>query len=256
MIKRLKQIELEGNLLSGNEILIIPNANHFSMNIEKRFWSMDNTEINRMFPGYELGETTQRIAAALFDKIKGFAYGIQLASYYITGDFIPHVRMMETGYQPEEEGKLFGLPYVYIKHPHPYDTTVLNYNWQIWNTKAFSLYAGKQNTISREATDEACTAILRFMASVGIIRQTVENGCRSATIRDSDLKSVKAETAGIFYKLKGAKDEVKQGETLAQIIDPYDGSVRLSVKSPVDGSIFFAYDKPLVLQNSLLYKIV
>lgn len=40
------------------------------MNIKKRFWPTDNTDINRMFPGYDLGETTQRIAAGVFEVIK------------------------------------------------------------------------------------------------------------------------------------------------------------------------------------------
>ena len=31
----------------------------------------------------------------------------------------------------------FGLPYAFIRTPRPYDTTTLNYNWQIWETKAF-----------------------------------------------------------------------------------------------------------------------
>lgn len=256
MVRLLEKIEQDGNLTPGNEILIIPNANHFSMNIEKRFWAMDSTDINRMFPGYDKGETTQRIAAALFEKIKGYNFGIQLASYYIPGDFIPHIRMMETGYQPEQEAALFGLPYVFVKHPHPYDTTILNYNWQIWNTKAFSLYAGKKDIITEECTREACRSILRFMKETGLIRQNVRSGYQSTTITDEDLTGIKAETAGIFYKQKGAREDVKQGEVLAQILDPYDGSVRLSIKAPVSGSIFFAHDKPLALQNTLLYKII
>lgn len=137
MVSLLQRMEAEKRLAQGIEILVIPNANHFSMNIEKRFWAMDSTDINRMFPGYNQGETTQRIAAALFEQIKEYPYGIQLASYYLPGDFIPHIRMMETGYQPEEEACWFGLPYAYIRHPRPYDTTVLNYNWQIWGCKAF-----------------------------------------------------------------------------------------------------------------------
>ena len=60
---------------------------------------MDKTDINRMFPGYANGETTQRIAAAVFEALNGFEYGIQLASYYVPGDFIPHVRMLKTGYE-------------------------------------------------------------------------------------------------------------------------------------------------------------
>lgn len=256
MVKLLDKVEQEGNLLPGKEVLVIPNANHFSMNIGKRFWAMDNTDINRMFPGYDQGETTQRIASALFEKIKGYAYGIQLASFYIPGDFIPHVRMMETGYQPEEEGALFGLRYVFVKHPHPYDTTILNYNWQIWDTKAFSLYAGKKGVISEERTREACRSILRFMKQVGITTHNVRSGYQSTFIHDDDLVGVKADAAGVFYKLKGAGESVKQGELMAKILDPYDGSTRLSVQAPVAGSVFFAHDAPLVLQHTLLYKII
>ena len=67
--------------------------------------------MNRMFPGYMQGETTQRIAGALFDAVKGYRYGIHFASFYLPGDFVPHVRIMDTGYQTSSLGNLFGLPY-------------------------------------------------------------------------------------------------------------------------------------------------
>ena len=125
---------------ADREILVVPSVNHHAMNIGKRFWPVDNTDINRMFPGYDQGETTQRIAAGVFDKVKDYDYGIQFASFYMPGDFIPHVRMMDTGRQNTSLAGLFGLPYVVVRHPKPIDTTTLNYNWQIWDTNAFSLY--------------------------------------------------------------------------------------------------------------------
>ncbi len=256
MVHLLTDMEAKGQLTPGNEILVIPNANHFSMNIDKRFWSMDNTDINRMFPGYHEGETTQRIAASLFDRIKDFEYGIQLASYYIPGDFISHIRMMKTGFQPEEDGRLFGLPYVYVKSPHPYDTAILNYNWQVWNVKAFSLYAGLQSAISSQITREACTAILRFMSNVGLSTLKPMPGYNSTIIHDNNMRTLRAENAGIFHKLKNAREEVLEGEVLAQILDPYDGHEINKVVAPCSGSVFFAHAKPLVLQNTLLYKIV
>ena len=94
LVNHLHHLEQNEMLSPGFEILVIPTANHYSINIGKRFWSLDNTDINRMFPGYDKGETTQRIANALFETLKGYEYGIQLASFYIPGDFIPHVRMM------------------------------------------------------------------------------------------------------------------------------------------------------------------
>lgn len=53
------------------------------------------------------------------------------------GEFIPHVRIVKTALDYADEGKDFGLPYVSVSEPAPFDTTLLNYNWQIWNTKAF-----------------------------------------------------------------------------------------------------------------------
>ena len=69
VVQALKQAEAEGKLCSDHEILVIPTLNPSSMNIGKRFWPTDNTDINRMFPGYDLGETTQRIAAGVFQEI-------------------------------------------------------------------------------------------------------------------------------------------------------------------------------------------
>ena len=76
MVQELKKLEAKGRIAEGCEILVIPCVNYYSMNIGKRFWAMDNTDINRMFPGYDQGETTQRIADGIFTKIKDYDYGI------------------------------------------------------------------------------------------------------------------------------------------------------------------------------------
>lgn len=136
-------LENHGFLQKGLSVTVIPSANPFSMNIGKRFWAMDDTDINRMFLGYDNGKTTQRIAAGLFEKLQGYEYGIQMASFYMPGEFIPHVRIVKTALDYADEGKDFGLPYVSVSEPAPLDTTLLNYNWQNWNTKAFSLYGGE-----------------------------------------------------------------------------------------------------------------
>lgn len=81
LVKSLKRLEEKGAIVGQNEILVIPSVNHSSMNISKRFWATDNTDINRMFPGYDAGETTQRIAAGLFKAIEGYSYGIQFPSF-------------------------------------------------------------------------------------------------------------------------------------------------------------------------------
>ena len=97
LIQFLKKAEREDTLIPGHEIMVIPCANPYSMNIKKRFWPIDNTDINRMYPGYNEGETTQRIAAGIFGKIQEYEYGVQLASNYMPGEFMPYINVMTTG---------------------------------------------------------------------------------------------------------------------------------------------------------------
>lgn len=258
LVHHLANLEKAGKLTKGHEILVIPSVNPFSMNIEKRFWALDGTDINRMFPGYDRGETTQRIAAALFEQIKDYHYGIQMASFYIPGDFVPHVRIMQTGYEDTEGAKLFGLPYITLRIPLPFDTTLLNYNWQIWETKAYSLYGGMNDGVESQVTAEMIGTILRFIQRLGLTNKPVVGipDFNAQIINESEFIAVRTPQAGILYRLKKAGDKVREGEILAHIIDPYEGIVKAEITSPTDGIIFFAHNKALALENTLLFNIL
>lgn len=256
LVQRLKELEQKGAIASGKCITVIPSVNHYSMNVGKRFWPSDNTDINRMFPGYNLGETTQRIAASLFEAVKGYEYGIQLASFYIPGDFVAHVRMMDTGYQNASLANLFGLPYVVIRKPRPIDTTTLNYNWQVWESNAFSVYTNKTDSIDEQSAQQAVSAILRFLNRMGILRYNCHGGFISSTIHEDELMSVVSDVPGIFLRRKNAGEEVQVGDVLAEIIDPLEGEIREQILAPSDGVIFFAHDEPLVMEHSTVFKLI
>lgn len=256
-VEMLKDIERRGALEYGHSILVIPSCNPFSMNVSKRFWTMDGTDINRMFPGYDKGETTQRIAAALFEHIKDFKYGMQLASFYMPGEFVPHIRMLSTGYEDVETARLFGMPYVTTRKPLPFDTTLLNYNWQIWGTKAFSIYAGQTNYVENITSEQTIDAILRFMKKTGIINtRTTKAGYESVVFDEKSLVNITARRAGIFYRITGSGCRVMENELMARIIDPFDGNILEEVKSPVTGTVFFAHNRPLTLEHAMIYRII
>ena len=207
-------------------------------------------DMNRIFPGDPQG--------AMPEQIKGYTYGIQLASFYISGDFVPHVRLMRTGYEDTEGAKLFGMPYITLRKPLPFDTTLLNYNWQIWETKAYSLYGGMNDGVESPITAEMIGTILRFAQRTGLSRKPVVGipDFNPQVVDEATLLPVRTPQAGIFYRLKGAGAKVQEGEPLARIIDPYEGSVRAEITSPTDGIIFFAHNKPLALANTLLFNIL
>ena len=257
IVAELQKIESTGGIKEGKSILVIPSCNPFSMNVSRRFWAMDGTDINRMFPGYDQGETTQRIAAAIFKHLEGFKYGLQLASFYVPGEFVPHIRMLRTNYEDVASAKLFGMPYVTTRKPQPFDTTLLNYNWQIWNTSAFSLYSGLTDSIDVENSRHAVESVIRFLNGVEAIEsKLVMPGFNSNILNEDEMLSISAGHAGIYVRQRKAGDKVTAGEVLAHILHPYDGHVLEEVRSPRNGLLFFSHHRPFVLQNAMLYRLM
>lgn len=256
MVQELKKLEAKGKIAEDCEILVVPCINYYSMNIGKRFWAMDNTDINRMFPGYNLGETTQRIADGIFSKLQGYEYGIQLASFYQPGNFMPHVKIMDTGFTDTELMKDFGLQFGIIRKPRPYDTTTLNYNWQIWETKAFSVYANATDEIDSGAAEETVSAILRFMNNRGIVSVKTNPGYITELLDESDNIQIQSESAGIFMSCVEIGSRVERGDILGKITDPFDGEVLSEVRSPVSGIVYFEYHSPLINEKTVCFKII
>lgn len=257
LVRELRALEAQGKIVPGKEILVVPSVNHFSMNIGKRFWSLDNTDINRMFPGYDQGETTQRIAAKLFEHVSGYKLGMQFASFYMPGDFLPHVKMMDLGYQSAELGKQFGLPYVILRTPRPYDSTTLNYNWQVWETTAFSVYSTATETIDERSARESVEAVLRFLDAQGVLSMgLMPPGEPSSVITEDHMAAVHAPGSGVYRRFMHPGDRVRRGQVLCEILHPLEGEVIERVTSPVDGRVFFAHHSPLVSERAVIYKII
>lgn len=256
IIRILTRLEKTGSIVSNNEILIIPAINYYSLNLDKRFWAMDNTDINRMFPGSPTGETTERIANTVYEAARKYNYVIQFASFHNPGDFLPHVRMMETGFESTSLANLFGLPYVLTKKPQPVDTGTLNFSLNAEGINAFSIYTSATDHIDEESAIQAISSVLRFLTRMGIIKYNCHNGYIASIIQETDLMSIKVDVSGIYRPLKHPGDEVCFGDVLAEVIDPIQGEVISQIIAPSDGIIFFAHSKALVIQNSTIYQLI
>lgn len=256
LIRRLKELEERGAIVKGKEIMVIPTINTASINLGKRFWPTDDSDINRMFPGDREGETTKQIAAGIFDKAKEYSYGIQFTSFYIPGDFIPHVRMMDTGHQNPSLANLFGLPYVIIREAKPIDKVTLNYNWQLNDTNAFSVYTSSTDQIDEPSAQMAVASVLRFLTRMGMIRYSSHSGYIASVIHEHDLASVRTDCAGIYRPHFQPGQEVRRGEVLAEILDPLEGTVISQILAPAEGIVFFAHAQPLVMEGAIIYKII
>ncbi|ACV23293.1 M14 family metallopeptidase [Slackia heliotrinireducens] len=256
LVHKLRRLEAEGSIVPGQRIMVVPCVNPASMNNRKRFWVGDNTDVNRMMPGYNLGETTQRIAAALFERVQGFRYGVHFSSYYLEGDFMEHVRVMNGPGIQTDNGADFGLAYVLNHVPGSFDTTTLHYNWRLWDTEAYTLYTKETDLVDENSAATIVRACLRFLDARGIIDRPCHGGMRSTTFAERGLVPVQVNCGGVFKRVAELGDIVRSGHVLAQVIDPLRGDVLEEVKAPHGGVVFFACRAPLVNEQTLAFQIV
>lgn len=154
------------------------------------------------------------------------------------------------------EARRFGLPYVVLHTPRPFDTTTLNYNWQIWETNAFSIYTTNTARVDKASAKQAVDAILNFMADQGVIRYQGCGGYLSRVIESEDFVPVRAENAGFFDAHVAPGEEVARGQLLARIWDPYLGVELSALHAPVHGTVAFVHDEDMTYESTAVLKLI
>lgn len=263
LVARLSRLERSGLVAPGKQVLVVPCANPFSMNVQQRFWPTDGTDINRRFPGDAQGDTTQRVAAALMRIVRTYPYGIQLCSFSQSGDFLPHVRVMRQGPISDESLVLardFGLPYVLMREPSPFDQSTLNYVWQACGTHAFSLYSRATDRIDESSASAVTEAVLRFLLARGILTslptETEGSAAISCALREAELVDVRTQQgAGFLVTPIRPGMRVRKGQELARVLEAFDAHVLETLVAPCDGRVFFMRMSPLVQQRMVVFRI-
>ena len=78
----------------------------------------------------------------------------------------------------------------------------------------------------------------------------------SHIIKEEDLTNVYTKTAGIFHNYVKAGQEVRYGDLIAEISDPYEGNIKEKIMAPTDGIIFFTQAEPLVNESDIVYRMI
>jgi len=257
LVAFLEAQEAKNSHLFDGEILIIPAINHFAFNMGVRFWPLDNTDINVMFPGFDQGETTQRIAHALFEHLQGYEYGIVIEDRKDRAKCLPYIKLIDSPYIDIEKAKDFGLPLIHLKNFAPTDSGSLLYNWGVWNTKAFSLVVGNKGTIDMPETQEAKESIIAFMSKTALIDYAVEpKTVAPRLIEHHETVVIKAQAAGVFSPKVDTGATVAKGDMIGITYDALCGHIKERFFAPMDGIITCMYNYPLIFQHSVAYRMV
>ena len=147
-LRRVADGEQPGAASCAGACVVVPAVNVLGVNMRTPRWPFDNTDINRMFPGYDAGETTQRIAAARLQLTPPAHYRVDVHSSNATSRSCR--RCASTSRREEERAgrALFGLPAV-IERAR--DADLHHHARHAWRAR------GGEASSSRRATPAPCS---------------------------------------------------------------------------------------------------
>lgn len=239
------------------QVLIIPAVNVLGVNLRTRTWPFDKTDLNRMFPGSTIGETTQRIAYAVLEATKRADIRIDIHTASTDFEEVPQIRLYGPTDGERESARLFGLPAVMERSLSPVFTTTLMYSWKVWPGQSFVMRVGQAGTVQLEHCQRVFRSLVLFLGRTGIL-DGVEIAAEDEEVCSFNRESafrVCAEKAGTFVSDRPVGRWVRAGQELGYIYDSIGGGVIEKVVSPVAGLLTGIRRHPLLFEGDLILRV-
>ncbi|WP_026953931.1 succinylglutamate desuccinylase/aspartoacylase family protein [Algoriphagus vanfongensis] len=232
--------EIDGGLeLLKGTVIIIPLVNIYGFLSNSRTFP-DGRDLNRSFPGSKKGSLAGRIAFILSEEIIPLIdYGVD---FHTGGRMLtnqPQIRVDFEDKKGLELAKAFATDFIV-------NSKMIDKSFRKTAFKAkkhiLVFEGGESMRIDELSTDEGVAGTKRLLHHLGMIAEGPDKKS-TVTLKKSDW--VRSRASGIFNSSVKLGDQVKKGQILARISDPY-GQIKIPVKAPSNGYIIGINNLPVI----------
>ncbi|MGJ8549004.1 succinylglutamate desuccinylase/aspartoacylase family protein [Winogradskyella wichelsiae] len=252
-VEIVRQIISKGiNKPKRGTIICIPVINVFGfIHLDREF--PDGRDLNRVFPGTSGGSLASRVAFKLVTEILPH---IDLVLDFHTGGAdrfnSAQIRIIKDNDRLEELANVFGAPFVlYSKNiSKSFRTTC-----QKSGIPILLFEGGKSSNIDNTITNSGVNGIKRVLNHLNMLSRNFKvSDPKKPCIYVLNSKWIRAHYSGMFKAIVTINSEVKKGDILGNITDPY-GSFNYFVKAPNDGYVFNINESPIIYQGDAIFHI-
>lgn len=209
----------------------------------------DGKDLNRCFPGGNVGSLAKQIAHIIMsDIMPNIDYGVDFHTGGSRISNYPQIRALLNNETNLELAKAFGAPY--ILNSNLIDRSFRKAAAQVGKT-ILVFEGGESLRIDQYAIQEGMNGVLRLMQHLKIKRSFYKKQ-RSTILRERSW--TRAKMSGIFNAKVDYGEKVNKNQVIAVLTDPY-GNLRLPVKSPIEGFVIGINNMPVVNAGDALFHI-
>lgn len=243
-----------GNLkLLHGTLIVIPVTNIYGFMTLSRYLP-DRRDLNRSFPGSKTGSQTARLAHLLVKEIiQHCTHGIDLHTGNINIDNLPHIRANLDIPGTLEMANAFDIP-VILDNKHP-DGSMRQIAKE-FNIPIIVFEAGEAlrfNELAIQSGLRGVLNILHYLHMVKLPLVKIKKHKKKTNIAQYS-GWIRAPQSGIIHSLKFLGTQVKKGDKLGIIADPFS-KIETDIFSPVSGIIIGKSTLPLINEGDALFHI-
>lgn len=245
LLSRVSPTSIHGTLLA------IPVVNVFGFVTHDRYLP-DRRDLNRSFPGSANGSLAGQLAHVFKREIIDRShFGIDLHSAAVHRTNLPQIRVNPDSERAYTLGLAFGAPALIAA---PLREGSLRAIARSAGVDMLLYEAGEALRFDEFAIRTGVKGILRVMVKLGMLHRRAVDKAPAVSARSRSTYWVRAPQGGVFRALRNAGVQVREGEALGVIADPFgDEEVVVRAKSP--GIIIGMATLPVVNQGDALMHI-
>lgn len=269
-IEWLRQITRQrGNYVLRGRVRLLPAANPLGLLVGERNWPFDNTDLDRVFPGYSQGETTQRVAHWIFENVRQSLCCVDLHSSNTAIEEWPQALVYSGQPRALDLAKGMGLPLVWVRRLDAHlevRPQSLEMAGSVQGTLAYNLFqlgidvvvvkAGVGLRLDLDYCRLVFASLIRLALSLGVVSGPEPEATAIAQVVFArQIHPVHCLRAGLFVPVARLGSRVEAGALLGQVLDPLQGELLEEVRSVQPGLLCTLRAHPLVFEGSLAARV-
>ena len=236
--------------LSGS-LLAVPIVNAFGFMNHSRYLP-DRRDLNRSFPGSARGSLTSRLADLFMNEVVCHSdFGIDLHSAAIHRTNLPQIRVSPSRPETMDLAKAFGAPLIMTSRLRDGS---LRKAAQQKGVDVLLFEAGESLRFDEFAVRVGVAGILRVMRHLEMISGRGITKPKTLPILSSSSRWLRAPAGGLLRTFKSTGDEVKEGDLLGAISDPF-GERETEIIAEEPGLIVGRTNLPIIYEGDGLFHI-
>lgn len=236
---------------------VYPMLNPLGADAVTRHIPMYELDMNRIFPGSEMGTPWEYMAKEVLEDIKGADLCIDIHSSDIFLREIPQVRINEEyAVKLLPYAKKLNCDFVWSGSSAAVKPSSLSYALNSEGTPCLVVEMGTGIRITKEYGDQLLDGIFSVMESLGIWSGPVSEVSNPIVSSDGEVTIVHCGKSGVFMPAIRHWIGICEGDHIGDILNVYTGEIEEEIFSPVSGMVFTLREYPVVSSGSLIARIL